>query len=168
MSRIFWDSNLFIYLLEDHPEFSQAVADLRRKMLERGDQLLTSALTLGEVLVKPLALDDLDLSRTYEQMLASAAWFCLSMARRREDMPRFGMIVPSKRQMPYSSLVQARLARISSLLTIAGSRAKEWKEFSSSLPWTKYRSDQKLTRQLLQNIFPQFLRLAEEFLIFDE
>ena len=28
MSRIFWDSNLFIYLLEDHPQFSQAVADL--------------------------------------------------------------------------------------------------------------------------------------------
>jgi predicted nucleic acid-binding protein len=73
MSRIFWDSNLFIYLLEDHPEFAQAVADLRRKMLERGDQLLTSALTLGEVLVKPLALDDLDLSRTYEQMLGRAA-----------------------------------------------------------------------------------------------
>lgn len=73
MSRIFWDSNLFIYLLQDHPEFAQAVADLRRKMLERGDQLLTSALTLGEVLVKPLALNDLDLCQTYEQMLGNAA-----------------------------------------------------------------------------------------------
>jgi predicted nucleic acid-binding protein len=73
VSRIFWDSNLFIYLLEDHPEFSQAVADLRRKMLERGDQLLTSALTLGEVLVKPLALRDLELSRVYEEMLGKAA-----------------------------------------------------------------------------------------------
>jgi len=73
VSRIFWDSNLFIYLLEDHPEFSQAVADLRRKMLERGDQLLTSALTLGEVLVKPSALGDLELGRTYEDMLGKAA-----------------------------------------------------------------------------------------------
>ena len=73
MSRIFWDSNLFIYLLEDHPEFSQAVADLRRKMLERGDQLLTSALTLGEVLVKPLALNDLELSRIYDGMISKAA-----------------------------------------------------------------------------------------------
>jgi predicted nucleic acid-binding protein len=73
VSRIFWDSNLFIYLLEDHPEFSQAVADLRRKMLERGDQLLTSALTLGEVLVKPLALNDLELSRIYDGMISKAA-----------------------------------------------------------------------------------------------
>jgi predicted nucleic acid-binding protein len=73
MSRIFWDSNLFIYLLEDHPEFSQAVADLRQKMLERGDQLLTSALTLGEVLVKPSALGDLELCRVYEDMLGKAA-----------------------------------------------------------------------------------------------
>jgi predicted nucleic acid-binding protein len=73
MSRIFWDSNLFIYLLEDHPEFSQAVADLRQKMLERGDQLLTSALTLGEVLVKPSALGEVELCRTYEDMLGKAA-----------------------------------------------------------------------------------------------
>jgi predicted nucleic acid-binding protein len=73
MSRIFWDSNLFIYLLEDHPEFSPAVADLRQKMLERGDQLLTSALTLGEVLVKPSALGDFELCRVYEDMLGKAA-----------------------------------------------------------------------------------------------
>ena len=73
MSRIFWDSNLFIYLLEDHPGFSQAVADLRQKMLERGDQLLTSALTLGEILVKPSALRDVELCRRYEDMLAKAA-----------------------------------------------------------------------------------------------
>jgi predicted nucleic acid-binding protein len=73
MSRIFWDSNLFIYLLEDHPEFSRAVAELRQKMLERGDQLLTSALTLGEVLVKPLALGDLELCRIYEDVFSKAA-----------------------------------------------------------------------------------------------
>jgi predicted nucleic acid-binding protein len=42
-------------------------------MLERGDQLLTSALTLGEVLVKPLALNDLELSRIYDGMISKAA-----------------------------------------------------------------------------------------------
>ncbi|MGH9551404.1 MAG: type II toxin-antitoxin system VapC family toxin [Terriglobales bacterium] len=73
MSRIFWDSNLFIYLLEDYPEFSQAVANLRQKMLERGDQLLTSALTVGEVLVKPSSVGDLELCRMYEDMLGKAA-----------------------------------------------------------------------------------------------
>jgi hypothetical protein len=44
MSRIFWDTNLFIYLWEDYGALSQAVAELRAKMLRRGDQLLTSTL----------------------------------------------------------------------------------------------------------------------------
>jgi predicted nucleic acid-binding protein len=85
MSRIFWDSNLFIYLLEDHPEFSQAVADLRQKMLERGDQLFTSVLTLGEVLVKPSAMGDQALCQLYEKTLGSTALllpFDLKAARR--------------------------------------------------------------------------------------
>lgn len=85
MSRIFWDSNLFIYLLEDYPEYSQAVADLRQKMLERGDRLLTSALTLGEILVKPSALGDLALCQLYEDILGKTALllpFDLGAARR--------------------------------------------------------------------------------------
>ena len=52
MTRVFWDTNLFVYLFEGG-EFAARVADLRRRMLDRGDQLVTSALTLGELLVKP-------------------------------------------------------------------------------------------------------------------
>ena len=73
MSRIFWDSNLFIYLFEDHPEFSQAVADLRQKMIERRDQLLTSTLTLGEILVKPSARGDFALCQEYQDILMASA-----------------------------------------------------------------------------------------------
>ena len=61
MSRIFWDTNLFIYLFEGRSPFRERVGALRRAMLERGDQLATSTLTLGEVLVKPLELGDADL-----------------------------------------------------------------------------------------------------------
>ena len=53
MSRIFWDTNLFIYLWGDYGTLSQAVEELRAKMLRRGDQLVTSTLTLAEILVKP-------------------------------------------------------------------------------------------------------------------
>ena len=53
MSRIFWDTNLFIYLLEDRGERARQVTALREWMMERRDELLTSAITLGEVLVKP-------------------------------------------------------------------------------------------------------------------
>jgi len=73
MSRIFWDTNLFIYLFEDYGELSMKVKSLRRKMLERGDQLLTSALTLGELLVKPTEKGAVDLCKSYEDALARSA-----------------------------------------------------------------------------------------------
>jgi predicted nucleic acid-binding protein len=52
MTRVFWDTNLFVYLLEGGA-FAARVKHLRARMLERGDQLVTSALTLGELLVQP-------------------------------------------------------------------------------------------------------------------
>ena len=57
MTRVFWDTNLFVYLLEGGGLASR-VKQIRARMLERGDQLLTSALTLGELLVKPREKDD--------------------------------------------------------------------------------------------------------------
>jgi predicted nucleic acid-binding protein len=73
MSRVFWDTNLFIYLFEDYGVLSKAVAQLRTKMLDRGDQLLTSTLTLGEILVKPTERNDSELCGKYEHAIATAA-----------------------------------------------------------------------------------------------
>jgi len=73
MSRIFWDTNLFIYLIEDYGELSARVAGLRRRMLERQDQLYTSTLTLGEVLVKPTETGHQELREQYRQALEAAA-----------------------------------------------------------------------------------------------
>lgn len=50
MSRIFWDSMLFIYLLEDHPAFSTRAQRLLDRAYRRGDSLYTSYLALGEIL----------------------------------------------------------------------------------------------------------------------
>ena len=52
MSRIFWDTHLFLYLGEGGARAGR-VAALRRWMTGRGDELLTSALTLGELLAGP-------------------------------------------------------------------------------------------------------------------
>ena len=73
MSRIFWDTNLFIYLIEDRGDLSERVAQLRKRMIERGDELYASALTLGEILVKPLEAGDEVLSRRYEAALRQGA-----------------------------------------------------------------------------------------------
>ena len=73
MSRIFWDTNLFVYLLEDKGELAERVVSLRKRMIERNDELLTSTLTLGEILVKPLEAGDETLVRRYEQAITAAA-----------------------------------------------------------------------------------------------
>lgn len=73
MSRVFWDTNLFIYLIEGTGDRSRQVLELYGRMRERGDSLFTSALTVGEVLVKPVERNNDALRRRYEQALGSGA-----------------------------------------------------------------------------------------------
>lgn len=54
MARIFWDTNPYIYLFENNPQHSADVARMRLGMLERGDELVTSSMTVGEIQVKGL------------------------------------------------------------------------------------------------------------------
>jgi predicted nucleic acid-binding protein len=71
MSRIFFDTSLFIYLIEDEGKRGAAVMRLLNRMSERRDELLTSAMTLGEVLVKPLSVGDQTWADKYERLLAT-------------------------------------------------------------------------------------------------
>lgn len=85
VSRIFWDSNLFIYFFEGSDARSAATKKLRQNMLDRGDQLFTSTLTVGEILVKPAAAGDQARCRLYEDVLGKTAVllpFDLKTARR--------------------------------------------------------------------------------------
>jgi predicted nucleic acid-binding protein len=50
VSRIYWDSMLFIYWLEGNPQFGKRVDAIWLRMQERNDQLITGALAFGEVL----------------------------------------------------------------------------------------------------------------------
>jgi len=50
MARVFWDAMLFIYLMEEDAVFGERVIELRARSLERGDEICTSALALGEVM----------------------------------------------------------------------------------------------------------------------
>lgn len=73
MSRIFWDTNLFIYLIEDYGKLSERVVSLRKRMNERQDELYTSTLTVGEILIKPLEANNEILARRYEAALLQGA-----------------------------------------------------------------------------------------------
>ena len=89
MSRVFWDTNLFVYLIEGSDARAESVAALRRRMIERGDELLTSALTLGELLVKPVETGDDELRDRYLQAMNEAVTVLPFDAR---AAPRFAAI----------------------------------------------------------------------------
>jgi predicted nucleic acid-binding protein len=56
MSRVYWDTMLFVYWLEDHPVYAKRVRNILAKMEERQDRLCTRSFTAGEVLVGPYKL----------------------------------------------------------------------------------------------------------------
>ena len=68
MSLVFWDTNLFVYWLQNHPEFGPQVGRIRERMIDRGDRLCTSTMTLGELLAAPYSGND---QRTVAQYKAT-------------------------------------------------------------------------------------------------
>ena len=50
MSRIYWDTMLFIYWLEANPAYEERVDAIWSRMQKRNDELITGALALGEIL----------------------------------------------------------------------------------------------------------------------
>src|SRR5688500_20261387 len=88
MTRIFWDTSLFLYLFEGGHR-ADDVKRLRERMIARNDRLFTSSLTMGEVLVRPAAAGEAVASR-YETALTRAATivaFDLAAARRHAALP---------------------------------------------------------------------------------
>lgn len=67
MSRVFWDTMLFVYLFENHATYGERVAKIRRRMLQRGDELYTSALAVGEILAGCYKKNDDGLADTFQR-----------------------------------------------------------------------------------------------------
>jgi len=86
VSRIYWDTMLFIYWLEDHPIFAKKVEEIHQRMEERRDQLITGAFTVGEVLAGPYrkaATERLDeVRRRLRNVVAEIIPFTLETAER--------------------------------------------------------------------------------------
>ncbi len=72
MSRIYWDTMLFIYWLENNPQFSKRVGAIHSRMAERGDQLITGAFTFGEVLAGPYRIGAITAAGEAKRLLQSA------------------------------------------------------------------------------------------------
>jgi predicted nucleic acid-binding protein len=68
VSRVFLDTNFFIYLVEGAGPQLARTRYLRRAFSERKDEVLTSSMSLGEVLVAPLKRGDHVLAQRYRQI----------------------------------------------------------------------------------------------------
>lgn len=69
MSRIYWDTMLFVYWLEDHPRYAKRVRQVLNKIQERHDQLCTSSFALGEILVGPYKAGAIETARKIAQAI---------------------------------------------------------------------------------------------------
>ncbi|GAB3905877.1 hypothetical protein GCM10028803_37390 [Larkinella knui] len=68
-SKLFVDTAPLIYLLENHPEFYQKVADFLLHAVENNAEFETSVLTVSEFCVKPEQLGRFDLINDFDAVL---------------------------------------------------------------------------------------------------
>lgn len=73
MTLCFWDTNLFIYQWDTTSPFRPSVQTLRRKMITSNAGLITSAMTVGEVMTGPLSQGLNTLAAQYKNALLQAA-----------------------------------------------------------------------------------------------
>jgi predicted nucleic acid-binding protein len=106
-NRVFLDTNIFIYLIEDRSELGASA----RKLLDRfdlnGDRLLSSSLTLGEVLTQPLSQGHLSLAAEYERLLNAPAVEILDFTR---SAGRFYALIRQDRTIKIADAMQLAIA----------------------------------------------------------
>jgi predicted nucleic acid-binding protein len=77
MSRIYWDTMLFIYLLDDHPTFGTRARHLLDRSYRRGDSLYTSYLALGEVMAGAEKSPDPQKALAVREIIREMGFSCL-------------------------------------------------------------------------------------------
>ncbi|MCD8488966.1 MAG: PIN domain-containing protein [Desertifilum sp.] len=70
-TRVYLDTNIFIYAFEGYPEFATRLTELFTLIDEGSVSAVTSELTLAEVLVKPFIDNNQHLQQVYQQALQS-------------------------------------------------------------------------------------------------
>jgi len=73
VSRIFWDTNQYVYLFEGLPQFAIPTKALRERMIERKDELITSTMTLAEVQVKALRQGNISLAHSFRDAIRNSS-----------------------------------------------------------------------------------------------
>lgn len=111
MSRIYWDTMLFIYWLEDNPQYAKRVDAIHSRMRARGDQLITGAFTFGEVLTGAYRKGDAQVADKtrllLQQLVAEVVPFTTDTANRYAQIRGTSSIPPAD-AIHLASAAQAR------------------------------------------------------------
>ncbi|HEY5056069.1 MAG TPA: PIN domain-containing protein [Acidobacteriaceae bacterium] len=73
VTHVFWDTNLFIYQWDVGSVFHRSVVQLRKKMVQADVQLVTSTMTLGELMAGPRRDGQEELAMRYRAAVAQSA-----------------------------------------------------------------------------------------------
>lgn len=109
MSVVFWDTMLFIYLIEEHPVFADRVERLRLRMLDRDDRLVTSAMTMGELLAGASARSDAVIAERYRKAVAPP--YCQVLPFTIETAEHYGAIRVDRAILPADAIQLACAAQ---------------------------------------------------------
>lgn len=98
MSRIYWDTMLFVYWVEDHPGFAPRVQALIDSMAAREDALCTSVLTIGEALTGAYKRGDMNIAEKTKNLIqppfVEILPFGISAAERYARVRAMGRVSP--------------------------------------------------------------------------
>jgi predicted nucleic acid-binding protein len=105
VARLGLDTAPLIYLIEAHPTYRPLVRDIARRISDGYMAGITSVVTLGEVLVQPLARGDVALQQQYRDLLLHSFGFRTlpvdaAVAERAAELrARYGMRLPDALQV---------------------------------------------------------------------
>ena len=121
MSRIYWDTILLVYWLEEHPRYGARVQEIFATMQDRGDTLCTSTFTSGELLTGPVKRGAADVANQIKPFLRSPAVELLpSTMKARSDTPASELCIVYLRPTPFTLLpLRKRVSTRSSQTTSA-------------------------------------------------
>lgn len=88
--KAFWDTNLFIYLIERHPTFHGKVVELYQQLQREKTPIATSTLPLGELIAQPLRRGRDDLAGRCTELLTRGAIELIDFTR--EAAEHYGRI----------------------------------------------------------------------------
>ena len=73
MTRIYWDSMLFIYMLEGNPAFGPKARNILNQIVSRGYTLSTGVFSIGEILTGPRRRGSISGAEAVKKYLLSGA-----------------------------------------------------------------------------------------------